>query len=138
MAKWTQNIKSAQLKYPSPSVGFNVSFNYRRLDDYVNGDQLFFGTSYDAATRLVVYFDTSQFDKGEWYNISYDVSLNSKGGASVDGKTIKMTKLSNGETSAPIYETGTGWSSSIVGTVAICEVTMLMQLLRQEETHIGG
>ncbi len=120
MATWTQNIKSVAVDYPSPAVGFNVSFNYRRLDDYVNGDQLYFGTSYDANTRLVVYFDTSQFAKGEWYNITYDVSLNSSGKVVVDSKTITMTKISTGEKSTPSYNTGTGWSSSIVGTVAIC------------------
>ncbi len=120
MATWTQNIKSVAIDYPSPAVGFNVSFNYRRLDDYVDGDQLYFGTSYDANTRLVVYFNTSQFDKNEWYNISYDVYMSTTGKVAVDSKSVKCTKLSTGESVAATYGTSTGWSSSIVGTVAIC------------------
>jgi len=120
MATWTQNIKSVPISYVSPAVGFNVSFKYRRLDDYVDGDQLYVGTSYDAATRLVLYFATSQFEKNEWYNVSYNVYATTAGKVSVDSKSVKRTKLSTGETASATYGTGTGWSSSIAGTFAVC------------------
>ncbi len=120
LGQWVHNVKSVKVDFPSPAVGFNVSYKFRRLNDYLKGDNLTFGTSYDSSTRLVVSSDTEQFDKNEWYEITYDVYLNNKGKASIVNGSAKKTKISTGETTTLTCSTGEGWSSSIAGTVAVC------------------
>ncbi len=107
--------KSRALNFPEEPSRFTISFDFRRLNDAFTAEAIGVVTGVGAtiASRASYEFTIEQFEKGEWYNISYDIYETATDGA-IDATTLTATKLSDGSKLATVnYVRGDEWSSSL-------------------------
>ncbi len=107
--------KSRDLNFPEEPSRFTISFDFRRLNDAFTAEAIgvVTGVGPTAASRASYEFTIEQFEKGEWYNISYDI-YETGSDAGIDSATLTATKLSDGSKLATVnYVRGDEWSSSL-------------------------